>query len=472
MRAIAITTITLAAALLAACFTDADDPNAAADDHPGVAFSGPLEGREHQGRRLLGLGVDGLAGRVPREHVTVDLATATLAGAPVSLTTASGSLTMTDASGHTSAGIATAMLGVIVTASDGAQVRLDSSAPMTSVTGPFVDYTWSRRATGGMWAPLCADGGAAVTIAGHFDRNGDFAAGATTLACADGVARKCVGWGYSPWASASFLPCTRMARADYCMKGITHTFNGTEIVFWDADPSTLYTLPPMPRSLAPTPPMLPLSPAATYFEAGWRATDGKAMCLSKLRWQALPLGGPCPDVLPDPRTWNEGNSGATPHFCEDLPSPQIDALVAEGAILFDESHYNDIGFYRWSNGARWYTTSRGSYLGTAGATTAPALGYDTPVWEGTIYTLPDVGRAPLTSYRHWLRGDFVTTTLPPPAGYTTTVGVDGYLATTANPFTMPVYLYVNPSGPRYLTSADPPPVGFGAPVLLGHLLRP
>ena len=147
-----------------------------------------------------------------------------------------------------------------------------------------------------------------------------------------------------------------------------------------------------------------------------------------------------------------GNNGTTPTPTANIVTPNVPYKSRLRVIRpTDPARFNGTVIVEWTNVTN---------------------GYDTPVWEGTIYTLPDIGRVPLTTYRHWLRGDFVTTTAPPPAGYTITVGVDGYLATTANPFTMPVYLYVNPSGPRYLTSADPPPVGFGAPVLLGHLLRP
>ncbi|WP_096326163.1 ADYC domain-containing protein [Nannocystis exedens] len=61
-----------------------------------------------------------------------------------------------------------------------------------------------------------------------------------TFACRDAVLAKCVEWGYRPWASVGSTSladhhqaCTRMARADYCGDGTSHTFAGTPIDIFD-----------------------------------------------------------------------------------------------------------------------------------------------------------------------------------------------------------------------------------------------
>ncbi len=51
---------------------------------------------------------------------------------------------------------------------------------------------------------------------------------------------KCVRWGYKPWKTLEAISlrdyhqaCTRMARADYCGNGISHTKDGTIIDLYD-----------------------------------------------------------------------------------------------------------------------------------------------------------------------------------------------------------------------------------------------
>jgi hypothetical protein len=93
--------------------------------------------------------------------------------------------------------------------------------------------------------------------------------------CTSGVVAKCVRWGYKPWKSVNGVAladyhqaCTRMARADYCGDGVTHTMNGTLIDMYD-DLGI--------QTQAPQDPSSPL-----YFEGAW--TVNGAYCLSKERW--------------------------------------------------------------------------------------------------------------------------------------------------------------------------------------------
>jgi hypothetical protein len=107
----------------------------------------------------------------------------------------------------------------------------------------------------------------------HHDVPGRF-----TLACETGVISKCIGWGYKPWASrdgkslaALHQACTRMARADYCGNGQTHTHEGTLIDIYDS-------LGVLSRT---TEASAGWNPSHASFEAAW-AADG-ATCLSRTR---------------------------------------------------------------------------------------------------------------------------------------------------------------------------------------------
>jgi hypothetical protein len=102
--------------------------------------------------------------------------------------------------------------------------------------------------------------------------------GKLTLACETGVITKCINWGYKPWASRDgkslaelHQACTRMARADYCGNGRSHTQEGTLIDMYDR----LGVLSATTESS----PDWELSRVS--FEAAW-APDG-ASCLARTR---------------------------------------------------------------------------------------------------------------------------------------------------------------------------------------------
>lgn len=82
-----------------------------------------------------------------------------------------------------------------------------------------------------------------VALRGVWDKSGTWqdAPGQVTLACENGVIAKCIQWGYKPWEQADGRPlrevhqaCTRMARADYCGNGKSHTRDDTTIDIYDA----------------------------------------------------------------------------------------------------------------------------------------------------------------------------------------------------------------------------------------------
>ncbi len=95
------------------------------------------------------------------------------------------------------------------------------------------------------WHNLCQPDGdnlaKAMLLSGEWDETGAHIDNErVTVACTSGVLAKCVRWGYQPWKTVQGLSlgdyhqtCTRMARADYCGNGISHTKDGTQIDIYD-----------------------------------------------------------------------------------------------------------------------------------------------------------------------------------------------------------------------------------------------
>ncbi|MDY7231778.1 ADYC domain-containing protein [Hyalangium rubrum] len=135
------------------------------------------------------------------------------------------------------------------------------------------------------WENPCAATGnlpdpRALAVSGFWDSRGAHHAtpGKFTLACEDGAITKCIRWGYKPWASRDgqsladlHQACTRMARADYCGNGRSHTRQGTTIDMYDA----FGMLSPTTEASAAW------NPAHASFEAAW-APDG-ATCMARTR---------------------------------------------------------------------------------------------------------------------------------------------------------------------------------------------
>ncbi|HVG63253.1 MAG TPA: ADYC domain-containing protein [Hyalangium sp.] len=120
----------------------------------------------------------------------------------------------------------------------------------------------------------------AMPVSGVWDSTGTHqqVKGKLTLACENGVISKCIRWGYKPWASRDgqsladlHQACTRMARADYCGNGRSHTSQDTVIDMYDR----------LGVRLSTTTASASWDPERASFEAAW-ATDG-ATCLSHMR---------------------------------------------------------------------------------------------------------------------------------------------------------------------------------------------
>ena len=371
-------------------------------------------------------------------------------------------------------------------------------------SGPdFADYRVSLVGYG----DLC-DGRRAMPVGGTWsaqgERQDDPLNPTFTFACADGVMFKCIDFGYRPWedvfgtsiAGVSWQPlagtalhqtCTRMARADYCADGMTHTMNDTWIYFYDIF-DTFWSL--SPTAIMPTVHPDPYHPSERYnmyFEAAWRpGRSGKrpesaAICLSKKRWSTIPLDDSlCPLLLPDPRTLNGKLMGA--RFCDDEFRPLTESdLENSGALLFNDSAFVDLGLFRWFDGSDYYTNSayvdfglRPEYTMPPGPPFLPPADFQGAVFNHKTRWVPQ-GLLYLCSF---IRGpsDYLTTTTtsrdcpsPDPSMWALD-DLQGLIYPLNHPTNTPLYLYLNTLTGRYLTTTQmqsPPYVGG----VIGYLPR-
>jgi len=205
-------------------------------------------------------------------------------------------------------------------------------------TGATYLYTLERwDAATAAWQPACApdtDGRrVAIPLSGWWDGRGNRIESTTlfTLGCTAGVIAKCYRWGYRPWLTGygtdmkdMHQTCTRLARADYCGDGVSHTRDGTLINVWDNLPAPG---PVQRHGLLP--------PLGMIFEGGW-GPDG-AICLSHARW-LVSLGGLFTNVCPNGRLIPPGLGGLA---CNSL----LDVLFIDPSVrMFNESYLNiDLG---------------------------------------------------------------------------------------------------------------------------------
>ncbi|HET9624195.1 MAG TPA: ADYC domain-containing protein [Kofleriaceae bacterium] len=328
----------------------------------------------------------------------------------------------------------------------------------------------------GAWSPACDDPQLvlpsllpvdkpvrAIAMPGRMLADGTYLVSPNSVlfSCKTGVVAKCDAWGYSvsnppPSGTVSaydlMQACSRMARADYCGSGGPSTLDGTPIHIDDA--------------------FHPQSVVSGYaFEAAWpgkasvRAPSNQpVVCLSKLRWSTLPLGGNCPLQVPDPRV------NAKARFCDDL---SINDMVARGALTFSSSSYIDAGLSTFVDPATdlHLTTSQLWWLGALGAQwqSAPPAGMPFPVagqapptFEATILApkLPpgfsDPGLRALTSYQ--CATDMITSVTPPGDPSCTPIAFEGWLYPSGTPSTTPLRRWFNPATKHSWTTATSPAV--------------
>jgi len=465
-----IQTLLLLSALLSspACTEVPDDPA------PPSTTPAAAAGDTDQSRWLLGMTVDFLAGDDATHHFSSTTSGRTATNALVTVSfNGNGQLGAVDASGTLHVGLDPYFAGMRLAAAGTSEVRISPTAQTGSITSYTLEYRPSSTAT---WVNLCGTGGARV-LAGRFDRSGHHEATANRLSwsCTDGVGAKCMLWGYpagGTGGSSQWLAhqaCTRMGRGDYCADGTPHTRTGTSIEIFDG--LGLGTPPPTSlRNLTTWPP----PPADYYFEAAWRP-DLPALCLSRMRWHSIPLGAQCGGSMPDPR------QTSTAMYCDQQSTTD---LLSHGAVIFNNSHVNDLALETWVGGNDQVTTVRGFYSLTA---TIPAVipfpGYTYDRAAGFILrTIPasvaTTDASSVSMYLNPTTGDKVLglTTTPPGLGYAVIGGgadpFEGYVLKAARPDTLPLWLYRNATTGDMVNDTTAPsgyaPVG-SAP--LGYILQ-
>jgi hypothetical protein len=285
-----------------------------------------LEDMSMQGIRLHGGTLSGVAltnVRVERGELVAQRGPVTLRG-----TSLVGAHLLADVRDITVTPVAAAVVEYRITRIEPELPRYDPTR-----TGNTFLYTLEQwDSDGGSWRPACpadSDGRkVAIPLAAIWDEHGDRSVSNTlfTFGCTNGAIAKCYRWGYRPWVTgygdmvAMHWTCTRLARADYCGNGVSHTHDGTMINVWD-------TLPP-PGPIQRHGGLLP--PFGMLFEAGWNTAG--AVCLSRARW--LLDDGPaiaqmCPDRLVPP--------GVGETVCEGIP----EALGYDAnALMFNEAYLN------------------------------------------------------------------------------------------------------------------------------------
>jgi hypothetical protein len=334
---------------------------------------------------------------------------------------------------------------------DGSRVEMQLSRVVPPDAGSplWRYYLEERDPQTGALRPACAEpttlypqapaGPLAVALPGSWLANGTYARDPRTFAfsCRSGVVAKCTSWGYPAggdlggptlggnWRAVEgpdlLQACTRMARADYCSNGISRTVDGTAIHVYD-----IFGGPLRPERSVPG-----FAFEAAWLGEAWKTADGgprqePALCLSKLRWSTLPLGGDCPLTLPDPRVKGDAR------FCEDYDQRDLEKM---GAVFFDDSPVIDAGLYSWTSarGDEWLTTAHqlpspppnppepfAGELATPPGVELPAL---TPRLEGALFRVEVHAPAGTTLLRSWFcpdraeapkaGGDYVTSTTTP-----------------------------------------------------------
>jgi hypothetical protein len=258
----------------------------AAEPSPRVAPCGPQDPmriRHPQGTMLWGTTRQNPDQEMSTVLATVALDGVTLGGAPVpGVSLAKGALAAPDRKPEE-------LVGAIFqgTASDGRRTEVavcsaEPSAQDASVLSYRIEIwdkvkeSWENPCIANSHAPKPK----ALAVEGLWNKQGAHQAkpGTFTFACENGVIAKCIQWGYKPWDTKEGQPlqalhqaCTRMARADYCGNGRSHTREDNVIDMYD-------TLGIQARTTAAS---AHWNPSKVSFEAAW-GPEG-ASCLARTR---------------------------------------------------------------------------------------------------------------------------------------------------------------------------------------------
>ncbi|KFA92244.1 hypothetical protein Q664_16630 [Archangium violaceum Cb vi76] len=200
------------------------------------------------------------------------------------------------------------------TASDGQPVEVALCGAEPSPHDPSMVWyrieLWNARSA--TWENPCVATGRvpsprALAVQGIWNETGarQEMPGKFTFACENGAIAKCISWGYAPWATKDgrsladlHQACTRMARADYCGDGSSHTHEDSPIDMYDD----------LAVSTRTTETSRGWNPARASFEAAW--TPEGAWCLARTRGgQAVEtILAQCPGRFePDARDLGDGD---------------------------------------------------------------------------------------------------------------------------------------------------------------------
>jgi hypothetical protein len=173
------------------------------------------------------------------------------------------------------------------TASDGQPVEVALCAAETDANDASMEWyriqVWNAESAS--WDNPCiathqVPSPRALAVRGVWDEKGAHhdLPGKFTFACENGAIAKCIDWGYKPWAKKDgrslqdlHQACTRMARADYCGDGRSHTREESPIDMYDG----------LQISTRTTQASKAWDPARASFEAAW--TPEGASCLARTR---------------------------------------------------------------------------------------------------------------------------------------------------------------------------------------------
>lgn len=296
------------------------------------------------------------------------------------------------------------------------QVLVEGVVPQPPSTLYALSYS-AKQADGSYAAPVdyCDNRGGAVVFAGVFDKTRIHRqADAISFGCFNGIALKCLFWGYRPGNLAPppnppnppnpltagwryHQACMGMGAGNYCGNGTSYTRELTTVAIRDNRPNFgsdgLYEL---------TYPQTPPGNLDTfYIEGGWDA-DGKPICLAQKRWEAL--GPAC-------------GAGAQPPRCDGM---SMDELFAAGALIVNGAATNDAPLRRWQN----------------------------PDTKDTVLTVRGFYRPALPGLPELV--------VPPFPGYTRFQGVHGMLLRTLpgslpKSLMLPIYMQNFAGGDRYLS---------------------
>jgi hypothetical protein len=189
-----------------------------------------------------------------------------------------------------------------------------------------IEQITSNTGAGQLACPADSDGRrAAIPLNDTWDERGSKNSSSQlfTLGCTTGAIAKCYRWGYRPWRTGfgnvaiTHWTCTRLARADYCGDGVSHTMDGTLVNVWD-------NLNPSPLQAQG------MTPTGMSFEASWNQSG--ALCLSHTRWSinGAVLTAACSNRLRPP---NQPNATVCNNPSEAPPSGGPNRMFNESVLM-------------------------------------------------------------------------------------------------------------------------------------------